>query len=367
MESINQQRAEVVEDGGPGAPMASPIFIVGANRSGTTLLRLILNAHSRIAIPDELIYFHSDMAGIPIEQWRRPGLSPDAYARFVDRFLKSNCEPLKELDVMQLKHEILEKGPADLKHPYQVALEAWARYHGKQRWGEKTPGNLFYADVILEMFPDAKFIHLVRDPRAGVYSMMGFIFLPDDVVFNALNRHKHMTVGRAILEQNVPPAQRMTVRYEDLVTDPSSTVQAICAFLEEPFEPEMLSFHNEASRSMDPLAVSDFNTAATQPITASFVDKWRTKLSADAIATVEKICAPEMKEFGYEPVNYPLRLRPRLNILIKIMYWHVQCWRHRNIRHYTIQYEMLARSRSRLENLRKMLGVKSRLVMRIKG
>lgn len=67
--------------------MKSPIFIVGANRSGTTLLRLILNAHSRIAIPEEVVYFGSFMAGVPIEKWRSPGLSEEAYSDFVHDFV----------------------------------------------------------------------------------------------------------------------------------------------------------------------------------------------------------------------------------------------------------------------------------------
>ena len=187
----------------------SPIFIVGANRSGTTLLRLLLNAYSRIAIPDELIYLDSHLGGAPIEQWRDPALSPEEYEAFVDRFLDDNCQPLTELDHAALKAEILAGRP-DLRRPYRLALEDWAHHHGKDRWGEKTPGNLFYADVLLDMFPEAQFLYVVRDPRAGVASMQKVSFFPDDIVFNALSRRKHDTEGRALLE--LAPADDRSLR-----------------------------------------------------------------------------------------------------------------------------------------------------------
>lgn len=341
--------------------MKAPIFIVGANRSGTTLIRLILNAHSRIAIPEELAYFNSYVAaipmehwktrGIPIEQWQSPELSPEEYARFVTRFLEKNCKPLKELDITQLRRELLDKEPADLRLPYRWVLESWARYHGKPRWGEKTPGNLFYSDIILEMFPDARFIHVVRDPRAGVCSMLEATFFPDDVVFNALDRHKHMTVGRAILEKHVPSTQRMTVRYEDLVTAPDATIRAICSFLEEAFEPSMLRYYEDSKRYMKQEAASTFNAAAVKPISTAMIDKWRHKLTTDEVAIIEKICAGEMDEFGYAFTHYPLHFGDRMLMLLKTAVWDVQGWRHRRIRHYCYRDRMFGRTRTRLERL----------------
>ena len=78
--------------------MKRPIFIVGANRSGTTLLRLILNAHPKIAIPEEVVYVGSLMAGVPIEKWRKPGLSDDAFRDFVHDFVHKKCESLHGID-----------------------------------------------------------------------------------------------------------------------------------------------------------------------------------------------------------------------------------------------------------------------------
>lgn len=330
--------------------MHPPIFIVGANRSGTTLLRLILNAHSRIAVPDELIYFDSYLAGIPVERWRNPGLSSEAYEAFVDRFLSKNCRPLDELDRGQLKKEILAGRP-DFKRPYRCALEAWARHYGKERWGEKTPGNLFYADVILDMFPEARFLYVVRDPRAGVASMQEVSFFPDDVIFNALSRRKHDTEGRALLERHVPSAQRRTVQYEDLVRDPEASTRSMCHFLDEPFEPQMLRFHEKADRYMKEKAKQSYNAAATRPITDDRIDAWKDQLTLDQVATVEHVCADIMRGFGYAPTGGRPSLATQGRILVKWAYWAWQCWRHRDVRHYTVKYPMFARTRSRVEKL----------------
>jgi hypothetical protein len=330
--------------------MDAPIFIVGANRSGTTLLRLILNAHPRIAFPDELIYFDSYLAGVPIERWRDPELSPSAYEDFVDRLLAETRAPLEALDQATLRQEILN-GPANFRYPYRCALEAWARHHGKPRWGEKTPGNLFYVDVIHEMFPDAQFLYMVRDPRAGVASMQRVSFFPEDITFNALSRRKHDIEGRALLERHVPTDQRMAIRYEDLVRRPRTTTQSICHFLDEPFQPSMLAFHKKAGRYMKDDAQADYNVAATEPITDDRVDAWKEQLSPRQTAIVEHLCASVMQTWGYGATDHDMALVEHVRVAVKQVYWHFQCWRHRDVRHYTVKHPILARTRKRTRAL----------------
>lgn len=335
--------------------MKSPIFIVGANRSGTTLLRLILNAHSRLAIPEEVVYFGSFMAGIPIEKWESPGLNDDAYSRFVKDFVVKKCASLEGVNQEKVTDKILRDKPYDFSKPYRYMLEAWADIHGKNRWGEKTPGNLFYADILLEMFPGAQFIHVVRDPRAGVSSMMNTTFFPKDIVFNALNRHKFMTAGRAILEKAVPENQRMTLRYEDLVLHPEEAVKRICTFLDEPFEASMMGFYKDSSRYMKQDAATKFNKAATKPISADMLLKWKKKLTDSEIAQIEMLCGEEMKEFEYDFEHKRLSLRKRSELHLKRLYWHWQARRHRHIRHFTVKSPMFARFQSRIQ---KVLGLR---------
>ncbi len=332
------------------AEQEAPLFIVGANRSGTTLLRLILNAHTRIAIPDELVYFGSRMAGVPIERWRHPGLPPEAYDSFVRRFLESNAPVLRVLDCAALEQKMLA-GAQSFRRPYRLLLRAWADHYGKARWGEKTPGNLFYADVIREMFPQARFIHMVRDPRAVVHSMLKVDFFSDDVVFNALAWRKHVTAGRAVLEQSVPPAQRITVRYEDLVSAPEEMVRTVCAFLDEDYDPAMLHFHEDAGRYMKQEAASEFNRAATRPISTDGIQKWKQHLDPEAVAVIEHLCMSEMRGFGYEPEGEAVPWSRHPEVAAKRAYWQLQIWRNRGVRHYTVKSPIFARSRRRLRQL----------------
>jgi hypothetical protein len=331
--------------------MDAPIFVVGANRSGTTLLRLILNAHSRIAIPEELVYVTAHTGNRGIDQWRDPGYTQDHYRFFIERFLEDNAETLAPLDLDALADRIASSTTPNLRSPYQMALEAWARQQGKERWGEKTPSNIFYAEHILDMFPDAQFIHLIRDPRAGVASMQNVRFFPNDLIFNALNRKKYLTTGQSHLEKCVPANQRLIVRYEDLVRHPESVTESICSFLGEDFEPSMLEFYKESKRYMKEEAAQSFNQAATQPISSSKASKWKERLEPRAVAAIENVCRAQMARYGYARSNLPLPLEDRIMVWIKTFYWHLQNWRNRDNPHFLVKDPMFNRTRQRLRHL----------------
>jgi hypothetical protein len=329
--------------------MTSPIFIVGANRSGTTLLRLLLNAHPRIAIPEELVYLDSSLAGTPVEAWRDPALSPAAYQRFVEAFLDDNPSLFETISRPALRRRILGGPARDLRHPYATTLQAWAEAQNKPRWGEKTPGNLFFVDVLMEMFPQAQFIYVVRDPRAGVASMQKVSFFPDDVVPNALIRRKFATEGFSLLTRSVPSSQWTTVRYEDLVTHPEQVLRSVCGFLGEAYVPSMLAFHHDAQQFMAEEASTSFNAAATRPISASRIEAWRARLTNAEVAIIEAICAEEMTRHHYRPDAGPLSTRQWLRVQAWQLYWAAECWRNRHIRQYTVKYPPFARLRSRFD------------------
>lgn len=327
--------------------MTAPIFIIGANRSGTTLLRLMLNAHSRIAIPEETIYFKSSIAGVSIDNWRAPGLSTAAYHTLVTSTLDANPTMLAHLNRSGLEAELCQDAPHDLRRPFALLLQRWAEAQGKARWGEKTPGNLFFVDVLLEMFPGAQFIHVVRDPRAGVASMQQVDFFPNSIPFNAMNRRKHDRVAER-MRHHVPSTQWRTVLYEDLVADPESVLSALCSYLGETFEPAMLAFHRTSSQYMKSEAATSFNAAATQPVTDTMTEKWKAQLSPQDVAVIETVCTTELHRYGYVPTGARPSLTARLGLLAHEAYWWLQEWRNRHDREFTVKSPMFARSRGRL-------------------
>ncbi|PEN09252.1 hypothetical protein CRI93_00545 [Longimonas halophila] len=335
-------------------PPTSPIFVVGANRSGTTLARLMLNAHPRIAIPEELNYFkirpywHS---------WDEPVWDAEDYAQFVDRVLDRYLPLLPGLDAAAVRPRLLAAPNPTYRTPYAELLGAWAAAEGKARWGEKTPGNLFYVDLLIGMFPDAQFIYVQRDPRAGVASMQGVSFFPNDVVLNALNRRKSWTVGHRLLTQVVPAKQRITIRYEDLVYTPEQVARTLCTFLGEAYDPDMLRFHTDAERYMKTEAASSFNAAATRPISTAPAERWKTDLSPIEIGWIESICAEEIDRFSYHPTAPPRPLSARLIQYAKTAYWHMDVWRHRGYRPYVVRHEPGTSLREMMQRWRQRLSL----------
>jgi hypothetical protein len=322
--------------------MSPPFFIVGASRSGTTLLRLMLNAHSRLFVPRELKYFQTLNATVDVDSWKTPR-PDDAYRRLVRAYLEERHD-LFDTDLDVLEARILDDPERTLRAPYRAVLEHLRQRHGKARWGEKTPHNLFYVDVLTDMFPGAKFIHVVRDPRAVTASMNSIAYYSCETVFNALNWRRSIRAGEATFQHVLPPEQGLTVPYEALVSSPEATLQSICAFLEEPYEPGMLRFYETAAEHMP----STIRTPSIRnPVNQKSLSKWETQLSDADIEIVEALCSTEMDRLGYERMTSPTA-SVYGRILAKAAYWHWKSWQHRTRRGYEVSYPFLSGLRARL-------------------
>jgi len=320
----------------------------------------MLNAHSSLAIPEEMLYFRSHFGHARIEDWRAPSISEEDYTKVVEDFVSRVSELHPELDADALFNQILSEPKRDLRHPFLTVMSDGTKKYGKVRWGEKTPGNLFYVDIMREMFPEACFVYMVRDPRAGVASMNRASFFPDDAVLNALTRRKHARVGLKLLRKHVPEKQWLTTRYEDLVQNPEEELHRICDMIGERYEPEMLSYHDSAAHYMKAEASQSFNAAATKPVTTSKIRRWRDELAPFQIAAIERICRDEMNRHSYKPLKLSLPVLEKLRLYVKIvlweLYWDLQMWRHQDVRHYTVKHEIFARSRRRIEEITQFFG-----------
>lgn len=282
--------------------MAAPLFIIGTERSGSNLLRLILNAHSRIVIPHPphvMRYF------TPLEG-RYGDLADDSRFRcLVADVLALVHAHIHPWDWIPAPEDVFARARARSVLGVYVALhEALLAHTGKARWGCKSTFMVDHVADLRAALPGARFLWLFRDPRDVAASSK-------ESVFSAFHPALSARLWVAQQEKAIaaePGGGVLRVRYEDLVAEPEAAVQRICAFLEEPFEPEMLRwFQKEEAAKSAALSESWKNTAA--PMQKDRLARYRRDLRPEEIAVVEEIAGPTMEMLGYVrdlPVPAPL-------------------------------------------------------------
>lgn len=220
---------------GAAASGDAPFFVVGNDRSGTTILRLVLDRSREAAVPPESMFL-LDFAQVR----RRGGLEhPDRAARFVAEVWRHPKVRLWNLPGGP------PPVPAGLGHAeaYRFAAEspfrAYAAAAGKARFGDKTPAYVHAVDELLAIWAEARVVVLVRDARDVALSIRRVPFGPN----NAFAAARWWAEGiRAGLEaQRRRPQQVLTVRYEDLVTAPETHVRRICEHVGLGYNSEMLA------------------------------------------------------------------------------------------------------------------------------
>lgn len=176
----------------------------------------------------------------------------------------------------------------------------------KARWAEKTPGNVNHIDFILQRFPRARFIHMLRDGRDTVCSLRTHprFRVVDGKLVPLNTRHPiepcvQQWVGhvRAGLRHRDDP-RYMELRYEDVVERPRETLERLFSFVGEAFDERVLEFHAVTGGSRD---VTNFpgNPEATRPLYQKAVSRWQSDLSAEDIATFKRIGGGLLIELGY--------------------------------------------------------------------
>lgn len=284
-------REEVFED-------IAPIFIVGAPRSGTTLCERILDAHPDIAIADEVIFFDVILKARSVV----PELdSPERIRQFFDLLPRMDHVRYWR-NVEGVLGEVRQRLEADPGASYQrfflYLMQAYARQQGATRYGDKTPWNIRHLETIVRWFPDARIIHMVRDPRAHVASKRRLPRTSQDVLTSTVKWRVDLdAAGRFARSELATPERLMEVRYEDLVSDPEPAVQRICRMVGVPYQPEMLQFqrHSEVMFKDQPWKEGVF-----RPLSSDGIDRWRAELNPAQGLLIELLAAPAMRRYGYE-------------------------------------------------------------------
>lgn len=275
-----------------------PFFIVGCGRSGTTLLRSILDAHPDVGVPLESLFIIDYLLSTqPVERMR--ALLPLEYE-------------LSEwgIEVSQSDLEDCDNASDLIARVHELYLA----HNGKRRWGQKTPRFVRYGSLIKRHFPRAQFIHLVRDPRA-VASSLARSQVHQSTLYHGANRWRN-DVGAGLALELDFPEDALRVHYEALVSDPEREIRRVCEFLGLEFVDDMLRFHQQAPSEYGSY-YSQIHSGLGKPVSPSAAEGWRDRLSDREVALVERLAGPLMKELGYA-VESPPRIGPSTSYLWRV-------------------------------------------------
>jgi hypothetical protein len=240
---------------------STPFFVVGAERSGTTVFRLMLDSHPELSVCPEFEYVVDPLAGrddLPSAEEFRDKLASD-WVFLVNDF---NVDP--SLSYVDLASSFLSQH--------------------QRRSGGRMVGAVVHRnfDQLSRIWPDARYIHLVRDPRDVARSVVNMGWAGN--VWHGVERWIEAEQIWDSLRTSLDPSRFLNVKYEELVLEPEATLRSVCDFLGTQFSSEMLHYPGQTSY---------------QAPDASLVEQWRRKQTTREISLVEAKAGELMRARGY--------------------------------------------------------------------
>jgi hypothetical protein len=256
-----------------GSEGQSPIFIVGCQRSGTTFLRLILDSHPRISCGPETLFL-ADLERVISHDWPRLarfGFDQEYWLASIARFF------------------------GGIQRDYATG-------RGKQRWADKSPRYAMHMDFIARIFPDAQFVHVIRDGRdVAVSHRKRFGYL--SCVKSAVKWPRYVRAARASAA-TLAPGRYFEVRYENLVADTEGTAKEVLSFLGEEWDPDVLEFdkveHDVPDRYHAQLASRQASEGTTDAVYRSRVGAYRRELDPMVRGLIWLTSRATLRELGYK-------------------------------------------------------------------
>lgn len=277
-----------------------PIYIAGLERSGTSLIYALMASHPTIAMFRRTYmwtYFYNRYGDLARpENFERCFAAMRRYKRILA--LEPDFEGIRAA---------FRQGEQSYARLFALFGEQYAARAGKPRWGDKSLNTERYADPIFAVYPSARIIHMIRDPRDR-YASAHTRWKVSRGGAGAATAMWLWSAGLARHNQTRYPDRYMVVRYETLAAQPEATLREICAFIGEPYAPEMLAMES-AGYLNDKGGNSSYGQRERGVISTSSVGRFRKVLAPGEIAFMQAFAGDEMRSYNYE--LEPLRLRGR--------------------------------------------------------
>ena len=313
----------------------APIFIIGNRRSGTTMLRLMVTSHPNLAIPPE--------GGFLI----RLGWKYDRIQQFtevqVDRFIEDLFQSPNiqdwEIQKSALRERFLAKIPCS--YPELIA-EIYLSYIDqkfqgeKNRWGDKTTWYLNYLPQIHTYYPEAQYIHIIRDGRAVAASFKRVSHLPDGIESITAEWLWSLNLIKSFGEQ-IGDGKYTEIRYEDLVRNPENELNNLCEFLREPYNDVMLNYWiKNRENELEPRRHLKWKSLTLEKVSTDRISKWKTELYKDEIITIELMSKEKLRENEYELthqdrgpyIHLCLKIRKGIRFIYRWVKIRLRKWKH---------------------------------------
>jgi hypothetical protein len=269
-----------------------PIFVAGAERSGTSLLYALLGSHPNIAMTRRTNlwrHFHDQYGDLR---------DPDNLERCVDMMMSYKRLAVLQPDFDRLRRDFLV-GERTYARLFALLEEQYAERLGKPRWGDKSLHTEHYADFIFPAYSGARILHMIRDPRDRYASSQARWEVRRGGV-GAGTAEWLSSVRFARRNQQRYPHQYRIVRYESLATEPEQTLREICEFVGEEYAPEMLTMEG-ATRFREQGSNSSYGRYDPGAISTKSIGRFRQVLSPRQIAFIQLLAKHRMALFDYTP------------------------------------------------------------------
>ncbi len=270
-----------------------PVFIGGCDRSGTTLFGAMLGSHSEcLCVPE---------SPFMIEVWGGSDIDP---ARINSQLILNKMDKHPFFKVWGVDLDLQNSSSSDYSvesYPELIKrlVYEYGHMNGKsspQIWIDHTPSNVKHAATLFSLFPDAKMIHLVRDGRAVAASIMPLTWGPNTIDKAAYFWLRNLAFGFAA-ETTYGPERVIRVRYEDLVSNPATTLETACNFINIDYQPQMI----KGDGFKVPSFTRKQHALVGKKPEISRIKAWENTLSSRQVEIFENLTGDMLSCLGYVP------------------------------------------------------------------